>query len=86
MKVGVIGDVTVIKSIESRWQELARRESDGLDIRLYWRREDNELMVAVADERSGEIFALPAAPDRALDVFYHPFAYAAGGVEVRIAA
>jgi hypothetical protein len=32
--------------------------------------------VSVADERTGEAFELRVAQERALDAFYHPFAYA----------
>jgi hypothetical protein len=34
-------------------------------------------MVAVADSRSGESFEVQAPAEKALDVFQHPFAYAA---------
>jgi hypothetical protein len=33
--------------------------------------------VAVEDERLGDRFQIAVPPDRALDAFYHPFAYAA---------
>jgi hypothetical protein len=33
--------------------------------------------VAVEDARVGDRFRLAVAPDRALDAFYHPFAYPA---------
>jgi hypothetical protein len=33
--------------------------------------------VTVEDTRIGADFQLAVAPDRALDAFYHPFAYAA---------
>ena len=35
------------------------------------------MTVAVEDARAGDRFRLAVAPDRALDAFYHPFAYAA---------
>jgi len=37
----------------------------------------NRLLVAVADSRSGESFEVHAPAEKALDVFRHPFAYAA---------
>jgi hypothetical protein len=58
-------------------RELAVRDSDGIHVRLLWHPEDNELTVSVEDERVGDRFQLAVAPDRALDAFYHPFAYAA---------
>jgi hypothetical protein len=62
-------------SINTR--ELATRESDGLQVQLLWHPEENAVTVAVEDTRVGAGFRLAVAPDRALDAFYHPFAYAA---------
>jgi hypothetical protein len=59
-------------------KELACRARAGLKVVLLWRRADNRLTVTVADSRTGDSFELPARPENALDVFYHPFAYAAG--------
>lgn len=58
-------------------RELAGRVNDGADIRLLWSERKNRLVVRVADPKSGIFFELEAAGDRALDVFYHPYAYAA---------
>ena len=58
-------------------RELAARESDGIHVALLWHPGDNALTVSVEDERVGDRFQLAVAPDRALDAFYHPFAYAA---------
>jgi hypothetical protein len=56
--------------------ELAVRESDGIHVLLLWHPDDNALTVTVEDARVGDRFQLAVAPDRALDAFYHPFAYA----------
>jgi hypothetical protein len=61
----------------SRARELAVRESDGIHVLLFWHPDDNALTVTVEDARVGDRFQLAVAPDRALDAFYHPFAYAA---------
>jgi len=58
-------------------RELAARESDGIHVALLWHPGDNALTVSVEDARVGDRFQLAVAPDRALDTFYHPFAYAA---------
>jgi hypothetical protein len=58
-------------------RELAARESDGIRVRLVWNADAASLTVAVEDVRAGDGFQLMVAPDRALDAFYHPFAYAA---------
>ena len=57
--------------------ELAARESDGIHVLLLWHPDENALTVSVEDARVGDRFQLAVAPDRALDAFYHPFAYAA---------
>jgi hypothetical protein len=58
-------------------RELATRESDGINVVLLWHPDENALTVSVEDSRIGDRFRLAVAPDRALDAFYHPYAYAA---------
>jgi hypothetical protein len=58
-------------------RELAARESDGLHVLLLWHPREDAVTVSVEDSRAGERFQLAIARDRALDAFYHPFAYAA---------
>jgi hypothetical protein len=58
-------------------RELAARESDGIHVQLLWHLPENTLTVSVEDARFGDRFQLAVAPDRALDAFHHPFAYAA---------
>ena len=57
--------------------ELAARENDGVNVLLLWHPAENAVTVSVEDSRFGERFQLAVAPDRALDAFYHPYAYAA---------
>jgi len=57
--------------------ELAARESDGIYVLLLWHPREDAITVSVEDDRRGDCFRLAVAPDRALDAFYHPFAYAA---------
>jgi hypothetical protein len=59
-------------------RELACRAGDGLEVVLLWRQVDNRLTVSIADSKTGDSFELRACPENALDVFYHPFAYASG--------
>jgi hypothetical protein len=62
----------------ARTHELDARISDGIHVRLLWHAEDDHLSVAVNDTKTGETFELPIHPgEPALDVFHHPFAYAA---------
>jgi hypothetical protein len=64
-------------SATSEIRELAARESDGINVLLLWHPGSDAATVAVEDVRIGECFQVAVAPDRALDAFYHPFAYAA---------
>jgi hypothetical protein len=57
--------------------ELAQRENDGIAVTLFWHSGTNRLSVVVHDWRSGDWFELAARADNALDVFEHPYAYAA---------
>jgi len=58
-------------------RELARRESGGLAVRLVWHPSEDAVTVSVTDSRTGDRFQLAVDRKRALDAFYHPFAYAA---------
>jgi hypothetical protein len=57
-------------------RELAARESDGINVLLLWHPRENAVTVSVEDARVGDCFQLAVAPERALDAFHHPFAYA----------
>jgi hypothetical protein len=57
--------------------ELAQRAGDGIVVSLMWSRADNVLRVSIANTQTGEEFELEAYPENALEIFYHPFAYAA---------
>ena len=69
-------------------RELDTRESDGIEVRMLWRAQDDRVLVAVADSRTGEAFSVEVrAGERALDVFHHPYAYAAArGIDTSSAA
>ena len=56
--------------------ELDHRSSNGIDVTLSWCRTGNTLFVTVVDDL-GDSFELAVQPEEALDVFHHPFAYAA---------
>jgi len=58
-------------------RELAARDCDGIHVALLWHPRENALTLSVEDARAGDRFHLAVAPERALDAFYHPFAYAA---------
>ena len=61
----------------TQYEELEHRVNAGLAVSLLWRRAENQVKVVVADSRSGATFELPVRDEQPLDVFHHPFAYAA---------
>jgi hypothetical protein len=64
-------------------RELDSRISDGIHVRLLWCRRTDRVAVEVDDAKTGEAFTVDVgAGERALDVFHHPYAYAA----LRVAA
>lgn len=67
--------------------ELAHRAADGIGILLLWDQGEGRLRVVIDDLRTSESFELSASNGRqALDLFYHPFAYAAArGIAYRTA-
>jgi hypothetical protein len=62
---------------DTTYTELHHRSADGIEVSLLWSSVTNALRVAVEDSRSGVSFELHAPAEKALDVFEHPFAYAA---------
>jgi hypothetical protein len=57
-------------------RELAYRANEGVKVALLWSLTDDRLTVVVEDAKADERFELEARRDNALDVFYHPYAYA----------
>ena len=57
--------------------DLAHRRGDGIDVTLWWSRENGTVTVEVLHFATESAFELKVEPDRALEAFYHPFAYAA---------
>jgi hypothetical protein len=57
--------------------ELDSRTQDGFHVALLWQPGTDVVLVEVNDERAGNRFQLVVDGEEALDVFRHPFAYAA---------
>jgi hypothetical protein len=66
-----------VSTIESVGRELAFRAQNGIEVTLLWWAEDDRLAVSVVDQASGGAFVVPVGAERPLDVFQHPYAYAA---------
>ena len=58
-------------------RELATRNADGLAVVLFWHPSESAVTIAVDDARTGDRFEIAVDGERALDAFYHPYAYAA---------
>ena len=58
-----------------RSRELTERFSSGTRVRLLWLPGTTNLWVEVR-EPDDRVLAIPVQPERALDAFHHPFAYA----------
>jgi hypothetical protein len=56
----------------TRWEELARRFSSGLEVTLLWHRDDSNAHVRVIDVRTEEAFELTVAGENALEAFTTP--------------
>jgi hypothetical protein len=68
----------MIATASHHLRELDQRCSDGIDVQLLWNPREDRVLVAVSDRKTGETFELDV-PERAraLEVFHHPYAYAA---------
>ena len=66
-------------------RELDHRTTDRIDVWLLWRERDDTVLVAVADAKTGDRFTIEVREgEQALDVFQHPYVYAAWrGIDTR---
>ena len=66
------------RTTDTAVRELDHRSTDGLEVTLQWHSRTNVVSVAVLDTKSGNAFELVMREgDDALEVFHHPYAYAA---------
>jgi hypothetical protein len=73
----VLRDAFAMASTPSH-RELNHRSTDGIDVWLLWDPGTDSVSVRVSDTKAGAAFEIPVkARHRAMDVFNHPFAYAA---------
>jgi hypothetical protein len=56
--------------------ELAYRSTDGIEVSLFWSRPTDRVTIEIVDGRFDEFLEFEVAPDKALDAFHHPYAYA----------
>ena len=58
-------------------RELAQRLSGTVEVLLLWQPEADQVELSVHDLATDAGFHLEVAPSKAIDAFYHPYAYAA---------
>ena len=77
-----------VATIPTDARELDHRNADGVEVTLLWHTNGDFLSVVVSDARIGETFELVLDErDNAIDVFNHPYAYAAHrGLEFNLAS
>ena len=82
----LLNGTEAVTPIRRHIRELAERTSNGTRIRLYWRRGTRELWVEVWEPELDITLEIPAKPERALEVFHHPYAYATAHNALPLAA
>ncbi len=71
-------EIQMTPSTPTSTRELHTRAGDGIKVRLLWCEDDARLWVTVVDFKKGGEFCVDVRERaRALDVFHHPYAYAA---------
>lgn len=61
--------------VRMRMRELAHREGNDIDVSLFWRPDDNSLVLLLVEVPTGVLFEIPIEPKDAMDAFNHPYAY-----------
>jgi hypothetical protein len=69
--------MTTLTLTETTYEELASRENNGIRVSLMWNCAKNDAKVTVYDASDDSSFELGVEDAPPLDVFNHPFAYAA---------
>ena len=68
----------MIAEVLTSIRELDSRVTDGIQVRLLWCEHNGTLWVAALNTRTGDAFCVEVHDgERPLDVFHHPYAYAA---------
>jgi hypothetical protein len=67
-------------------RELAEHTSNGTRIRLYWLQGTRDLWVEIWEPELDITIEIPVDPERALDTYHHPYAYASAHNSIPLAA
>src|SRR6266516_3136370 len=76
----------VMTATRKHIRELAERTSNGTLVRLFWLQGTRELWVELCEPGFDVPTVIPAEPERALEAFHHPYAYAATHSVLALAA
>ena len=71
---------------EGDYVDLASRFEGSINVALFWDRIKGDLVVVAQDRMTGEDVRIPVHPDRAAEVYRHPFAHVSEGQVVRLKA
>jgi len=77
---------TIDESTEDDYIDLATRFEGSINVALFWDRTRGDLIVVAQDRLTGEDVRIPVEPERAVEVYRHPFAHASEGQTVRLKA
>ena len=69
--------MTATTPTSTRFEELMSRDNNGVHVSLLWNRDDDRVSVSVFDATTDTSFEIDVEDARPLDVFNHPYAYAA---------
>ena len=64
--------------------DLAARFEGSINVALFWDRVRGDLIVVAQDRERGEEVRIPVDPDKAAEVYRHPFAHTAEGQIVKL--
>jgi len=70
--------------VEDGYIDLATRFEGSINVALFWDRTKRDLVVVAQDRLTGEDVRIPVEPERAVEVYRHPFAHASEGQIVRL--
>jgi hypothetical protein len=65
----------IATAIPSPRRELARRESGGIEVTLYWDTREDSVEIEVHHRATEETISFAVAREEALEAFHHPFAH-----------
>jgi hypothetical protein len=69
-------DTNALTTGDTEMRELDHRSSDGIEVTLLWSARTNRVFVSVLERRTEALFRFEVAPEKALEAFHHPYAYA----------